>query len=150
MTLNSAIYTNNVVVIRNSEKHNYSYYKQNYKFVPVITCPAFNCGKTMTPSEYDNKVYDIMIRKLDMIFRLAYYNKHDSIVLGAFGCGAYQNPSIKIAEICKKLCEKYSHCFKTIVFAILTDNNDIENARKYNARTNYETFSWVFNVNNKT
>jgi uncharacterized protein (TIGR02452 family) len=147
MDKNSAIYTNNVIIVRDNESNNYSYYRYDYKKMSVISCPAYRCDKILSPKEYDKKIYGIMYKKLDMILRLAYYNGHDSVVLGAFGCGAYHNPSEKIAKICKKLCDKYAYCFKMISFAIMTDKNDIDNAHKFNSYTNFESFSWIFRKN---
>lgn len=145
VTKNSAIYTKDVIVIKDNESHNYSFYRHDYKRMSVITCPAFKCKKHMTSEEYDAYVYGVMYNKLDMIFRTAFYNGHDSIVLGAFGCGAFHNPSLKVAYMCQELYKKYAHCFKMIGFAILTDHNDIENAKQNNSHTNFETFKLVFN-----
>lgn len=143
-TNNSAIYTKDVIIIKDNERHNYSYYKNDYKKLSVITCPAIKCNKHMTPKEYDEQVYATMYKKLDMIFRTAFYNGHDSIVLGAFGCGAFHNPSLKVATICRELYIKYANHFKIIGFAILTDQNDIDNARRFGGCTNFETFNLVF------
>ena len=138
-----AIYTNDVIVIKDNELHNYSYYENDYKKMSIITCPAVKCNKNITMVDYDKNVYNIMYKKLDLIFRMAFYYGHDCIVLGAFGCGAYHNPAMKVASICRELYLKYAYCFKNVSFAILSDHNDIFNSRRFNSYTNYEAFELV-------
>ena len=49
---------------------------------------------------------------------------HDSIVLGAFGCGAYGNPPNHIAQLFKEVITgDFKGCFSHILFAIYDDVN---------------------------
>ena len=49
----------------------------------------------------------------------------DSIVLGAFGCGAFQNPPKHIARLFHEVIdeEEFKDKYKLIAFAILEDHN---------------------------
>ena len=59
------------------------------------------------------------------MFQIALHNNHDSLVLGALGCGAWNNPPEDVIEIYKDVIKKWDGVFKTIVFAILEiDNKD--------------------------
>jgi hypothetical protein len=49
---------------------------------------------------------------------------HDSLVLGAGGCGAFHNPPHSVAECFQQVIGEYSNVFKMISFAIITDKND--------------------------
>ena len=50
-------------------------------------------------------------------------------VLGAFGCGAFQNPPDEVARIYKEEIEKGADDFALIAFAIFSSGNRSENYR---------------------
>lgn len=58
--------------------------------------------------------------RIKNIFESALDNSVDTIVLGAFGCGAFKNPAQLVAEVFKSVIEngRYFKKFKNIVFAI--------------------------------
>lgn len=62
-----------------------------------------------------NELYD----KIEAIFKIALLNGHDSLVLGAIGCGAYRNPKQIVADIFNEHIQTYGMYFKKISFAIL-------------------------------
>lgn len=104
--------------------------------VDVLTCAA---------PYYDiNKKHPIPLAQLEDVFyhrilnilEVAIANDVDSIVLGAFGCGAFNNPPGLVAEaFYRVLVEKqYRNYFRRIVFAI--KKNDRKN-------TNLQAFRMV-------
>lgn len=68
----------------------------------------------------NNHQQQITQEKIDMIFKVAILHGHDSLVLGALGCGAYANPPYEIAQMFKRSLLKYSLYFKKIGFAVLS------------------------------
>jgi uncharacterized protein (TIGR02452 family) len=71
---------------------------------------------------------------IENIFKTAYYNGNETLVLGALGCGAYHNPPMEVIKIFNRFLKKYNGCFKKIVFAVYS---------KYDK--NYELFdSYIF------
>ena len=72
-----------------------------------------------------------------MLFEVALLNGHDSIVLSAWGCGAYNCPPEKIANLFKKEIEHYKLFFKSILFAIKVCNEKDLN--------NFHTFYRIIN-----
>lgn len=63
-------------------------------------------------------------RKMKAIFKIALENGHDSIILSAFGCGAYLNPPCHIAKLFHNLIDsEFKNLFKLIIFAIIEDHN---------------------------
>ena len=66
---------------------------------------------------------------------------HDSLVLSAFGCGAFQNPPDHIARLFKEVIEDYKGHFKMVAFAILDDHNA---NKSHNIDGNYKPFERVF------
>ena len=84
---------------------------------------------TEDKKDYHNSIdSQLMLEKIEMIFKVAILHNHHNIVLGALGCGAFHNPPYAIAVIFKDAVEKYKHYFKTIGFAILSPlgNNNFD------------------------
>jgi len=70
------------------------------------------------------KVADKTKQKIRTILNIALEHGHDSLVLSAFGCGAYGNPPEHMAKLFHNIiCKEYVGCFKHIVFAIIEDAN---------------------------
>lgn len=63
----------------------------------------------------------IQLNKIRTIFRLALANGHDSIVLGAFGCGVNKLPAAAVADQFHRVFAEpeFKGKFRAIVFAIL-------------------------------
>jgi uncharacterized protein (TIGR02452 family) len=104
--------------------------------VNCIACAA-RCGpKTAWNDTHNIEVYkyskdrDIMRNKVEDIFKVAYLNNYDTLVLGALGCGAFGNPPHEVAKIFLDTIKKYNKCFKTISFAVLS----------FGKNQNYEIF----------
>lgn len=61
----------------------------------------------------------LMTAKIDTLFRVAIMKGHDSLVLGALGCGVFRNPNKEVASIFHNCIQTYRKYFKRIGFAIL-------------------------------
>ena len=68
----------------------------------------------------------IQMNKIRTIFRIALANGHDSIVLGAFGCGAFKLSPEAVAEQFSRVLDEpeFECCFRAVVFAILSNPAD--------------------------
>ncbi len=90
---------------------------------------------------------DVMIlrRKIRLIFQIAHIYKHDSIVLGALGCGAWRNPPAHVAEIFDEEVENVQGLFKHITFACLHIESPeyVKHPSKYT--NNYKIFKSIIN-----
>jgi uncharacterized protein (TIGR02452 family) len=75
----------------------------------VYASPAFDCNPAHKKQRSDGfigfdkpqseEAYQEQTKeKMRSMFRTALHNRHDSVVLGAFGCGAYQNKPEEIAQ----------------------------------------------------
>jgi len=81
-------------------------------------------------------------KKIEAIFGIAKEHGHDTIVLSAFGCGAYGNPPKHMAQLFKEVINTtYQGAFKHIVFSIFDDHNT---GNDYNPEGNLAAFSEVF------
>ena len=100
----------------------------NYKSIKpstmaMIAVAAIRNPKLRADYTYKNFHYNLMLNKIESIFKIAIIHKHDSLVLGALGCGAFNNPPEEVAKIFKLMIDKYGKYFKKIGFAILVVKN---------------------------
>ncbi len=130
---NYMIFSNQVPVIRDSNDN----LLDNICEVSMITSPAVNTGviKRQEPSKIAS-IENVMRRRISMIFNIALVNQVETLILGAWGCGVFQNDPAIIAQLfAEQLNGKYKNAFKKIVFAIL------DNPKK----STIEQFNKVFN-----
>lgn len=105
--------------------------------VDVISCaaPYYDAQKKKPVSK--QKLEEVFRNRIQNILEVAISNKVDYLVLGAFGCGAFNNPPQLVAEVFRKLLidQRYAMYFEKIVFAIKKTGD---------VCPNYETFRSVF------
>jgi len=70
-------------------------------------------------------------------------NGHDSLVLGALGCGAFRNPPRHVARLFHEVMDEpeFRNRYRRIVFAILDDHNAHQ---KHNPEGNFKPFADEF------
>ena len=114
------IYTPNVTVFRKSEDENCRIMDDPFK-IDVITLPAVRKPTVDETGDVADWVKDVLRGKIKQIFDIALENGNDSIVLSAFGCGAYGTPPKIVAKLFHEVIEseEYKNLFKEIVFAII-------------------------------
>ena len=115
------IYSPNVSVIKDS---NYNYVDQPYQ-VDFVACPAIRNPtierRNGIEEHYAHEADEyLMEQRIELIYKLAYAKGHDSMILGALGCGAFHNPVEAVAGIFKKMNKKYKGCFKCIGFPVFS------------------------------
>ena len=121
------IYSPNVTVFRNAHDL-YSFAEDTYK-VGIVSVAALDFnekhGKNL---EYRAKGggftpegEQIMKNKIRTIYRIVLANGHDSLVAGAFGCGAFRLPVDKVAHLFHEIINEaeFKNKFTKVIFAIL-------------------------------
>ena len=75
------------------------------------------------------------------IYRIGILHGHDSLVLGAWGCGAFGNPPEQMAQLFIDVLneDEFHGRYKDIRFAIIEDHNS--------RGRNYQTFKNVIDKN---
>ena len=96
--------------------------------LPVITIPAIKLER----HERDNlpaNWQQVMKVKIMKILDAALEFGHDSLVLGAFGCGAYNNPNRKVAELFKDVLTNgiYANRLRKVIFAVMDRHPEDQN-----------------------
>ena len=92
--------------------------------VDVLTCaaPYYDPGKKRPVSM--EKLEEVFHGRIRNILEVAAANDVDVLILGAFGCGAFNNPPDLVADVFRHLLvdKGYGRFFRQIVFAIKKNN----------------------------
>ena len=132
-----AIYTSGVTIFRRSQNVGYEYMDEPLTDVSIIAVSAFQDPK-LNGTYLDKEPAVGTRRKIENIFAIAHSQKHDSLVLSAFGCGTFHNPPEHVAQIFRSVIDQYAGYFHTILFAILDDHNTGQNI---NPHGNFKPFA---------
>lgn len=120
------IYTPNVYVLSDNDLA----FDERSKWFPVdiITCAAPNLSAVNTSKDFiKNKVYRVMRHRIERIFRAAIKNRVDVLILGAFGCGVFNNPPEVVARAMFDVCEKYNGYIPAVEFAVFDPSEERKN-----------------------
>ena len=115
--------------------------------VDVVTCAAPNLRShpsnlyNIGDGEQSVRIHndDLLLlheKRLQRILDVALMNRDETVILGAFGCGAFKNDPEIVALAAKNVIKDYLYAFKNIEFAVYCSPRD---------ETNYETFERMLN-----
>ncbi|MDR1983920.1 MAG: TIGR02452 family protein [Prevotellaceae bacterium] len=140
------IYSPEITVFRGSEQNGY-YLLQKPFNVSFVTVPAINRpALDMIDGKYriSSALVEPTKEKMRVILRIAGKYMHDSLVLGAFGCGAFCNPPEHVAELFLEVFyeDEFASRFKFVSFPVLDDHNTY---KSHNPEGNALPFHKVFN-----
>ena len=118
-----AVVSPDIFIFRANAAQKFRYYKsQECNWIDFMAVSAIKNPKLTADNHFTKVDRQITADKIDGMCRLGVITNHDSLVLGAFGCGAYHNPPEDIANLFKEIInEKYVGQFKNITFAIIND-----------------------------
>ena len=139
------VYSPGVTVFRNSAD-DYAFLEDPYK-IGIISVAALSFKeKTGKDLQYQNpeggftpEGLAIMKNKIRTIYRIALANGHDSLVAGAFGCGAFRLPGTDVANLFNETLNEteFKNKFRKVTFAILAKKKSDER---------FQPFYEVFNI----
>lgn len=128
------VYSPGVTVFRNSAD-DYAFLEDPYK-IGIISVAALSFKeKTGKDLQYQNpeggftpEGLAIMKNKIRTIYRIALVNGHDSLVAGAFGCGAFRLPGKDVANLFNEILneQEFKNKFRKVTFAILAKKKSDE------------------------
>lgn len=138
------IYTPDIVVFKTDTDRPELMERDDWYIVDVITCAApnlrenpsnrYNSGdgtRAVTPSNRELQV--IHEKRLRRILDSAVINHADTVILGAFGCGAFCNEPQVVATAAANVVRDYMYAFKNIEFAVYCRPSDDSNYRVFNS-----------------
>lgn len=123
------IYSGGVTVFKDG---NYDRMEDVYQ-TAFISVAALNISRAMRFRERDflcngllnEEAIRITKNKIRTIYRIGVLHGHDSLVLGAWGCGAFGNPPEQMAQLFMEVLgeDEFKGRYKDIRFAIIEDHN---------------------------
>lgn len=136
----AAIYSPNVLVIRDSLSNGHALLDcrdpSQLSVISVVSVAAVYRPSVRTNRPKAHTVYtdpqdrEMMREKMRIILRTAIRNKHRQIVLGALGCGAFENPPYEVCRLWRDVLQEPEFSggwWEDVVFAVLSkgkaDNN---------------------------
>ena len=136
------IYTPSVVVFKSDTAEPHILEEKDWYKVNVITCAApnlrkrpsnaFNVGDGNFATKLaDQELLSIHEKRLRRILDVALMNKNEVVILGAFGCGAFENKPEIVAMAAKNVLQEYRYAFVTIEFAIYCSPWDTANYKVF-------------------
>lgn len=137
----ACIYSPGVIICKTDDDIPVRMEEKDWREVDVISCAAPNlrakpsniynpdAGKPLSLT--DQELFNLHVKRARHIFRVAAANQVDILVLGAFGCGAFQNDPRVVARAYRQVTEEFRDFFDLIAFAVYCTPKD---------RKNYEAF----------
>lgn len=124
------IYSPNVTFFRHNADKYFALREERF-CCPIVTVASLS-NREKNDYTNDEQIYfdeagyltaegkEIETNKIRTIFRIALENGHDSMVLGAFGCGVYHLHSDEVASLFRSVMNEpeFENRFKKLVFAI--------------------------------
>jgi len=131
------IYTPDVIVCSLDDGYPYPTPPYDWFLVNVISCAAPNLrvrsnprlryGQGKATAMTDKELLALHKKRAERIFSLAAAEDNAVLILGAFGCGTFQNNPEVVAHAYKEVLPGYLHKFETIEFAIFCMPNEQKN-----------------------
>ena len=120
------IYSPNVPVFRNNKGD----LLESYINVDFVTSAAVNTGVVIRKElEKEMLIPNLMLKRIEKVLSLCVKNDNRTLILGAWGCGVFQNdPNVMAQLFYEQLSGKFKNQFKRVVFAIYSRNEKFINA----------------------
>lgn len=119
------LYTRNAVFFRDRQ----------YNFMKEQICDVVTVAAIRLTAEPDQYYHVITNYKIELMLSVPAFYDVDTLILGAWGCGAFNNDPHVISEKMKLGLEKYGKYFEKVIFAVINDHN---------SRVNYAVFKERF------
>lgn len=123
ITESGALYIPQVRVVRDCEANNFRRYAPAEVFaVDVIASAAYDLRGTSEPKGYGEGTKE----KIRTQLRIALEQGHDTLLLSAYGCGAFVNDPAKVSLYYKEVLAEpqFKTAFKRVVFSIFGGGNN--------------------------
>lgn len=134
---NDCIYTPDVTVFKTDTEFPKLMSEDKWFQIDVISCAAPNLrhkpSNAMNPDSGNRAVsikpselLDLHMKRIRRVLEIAKRNKEEVLILGAFGCGAFQNPPEVVADAMARIVQD-TQDFKVIEFAVYCSPQDTRN-----------------------
>lgn len=136
----SLIYTEGVVICKTDDEHPKRMVQDDWVKVDVITiaAPDLRTKSNMYAAIVGNgsfmnnaELFGYHVKRAIHMFTVAASKGADILVLGAFGCGAFQNDPSVVARAYKVALEEFPKVFNKIEFAVYCSPRDQRNYEEF-------------------
>ena len=136
------VYTPDAIYFRDSEQKGYALL-DNPVSLSFISVAGMNRPDLTADGIIAAHHVEPIKNKIRTIFRIGLAHGHDSLVLGALGCGAFRNPPRHVARLFHEVMDEleFKNKYRRIVFAILDDHNA---RQSHNPEGNFKPFADEF------
>lgn len=114
-------YAPEILVFKEDKKGNPMLDEKDFYNVDIITSAAPRIPKKLSGNFDDvqkKKYMDLYLERAEMIIGSAARKHADVLILGAYGCGAFNNPPDLVAKAFAQVTRKYRSCFEIIEYAV--------------------------------
>ncbi|SEF49020.1 TIGR02452 family protein [Eubacterium ruminantium] len=137
LNTDAVIYSPDVVICKSDDEYPERLPKNKWRTVDVLSCAAPNLravpsnmynpenGQPVVLS--DEELYRIHLQRARHILTVAAANNVKILILGAFGCGAFMNNPVIVANAYRVACEEFIKFFNIIEFAVYCRDYDQAN-----------------------
>ena len=141
MGTDAVIWSPGVTVFKTDDAVPMEMKREDWFQVNVLTCAAPYFDKNKKHPVTMEKLRDVFYHRIRNILEVAIANDTDILVLGAFGCGAFNNPPELVADVCRELLvdKGYFRFFRKIAFAIKKNNSANTNLEAFRAKLNCQS-----------
>ena len=136
------VYTPNAIYFRESEQKGYALLEKPV-CLSFITVAGMNRPDLTDYGMIADHHVEPIKNKIRTIFRIGLVHGHDSLVLGALGCGAFRNPPRHVARLFHEVMDEpeFKDKYRRVIFAIPDDHNAHQ---KHNPVGNFRPFAEEF------
>lgn len=138
----ACIYSPGVIICKTDESFPERMPKEQWCAVDVISCAAPNLrdetynmhnpeSGTSVALSY-NEQYILHLKRARHILHVAAANHADILILGAFGCGAFQNSPFSVAKAYRDVVPEFARRFEKLIFAIYCRPQEAQNYDAFN------------------
>ena len=136
------IYTPGVIVFKSDTDYPQLVPEDKWYSISVLTCAAPNLrekpSNSMNSGDGDAAVHisreelqALHEKRMRKVLEIAWSKGNEVLILGAFGCGAFRNPPMVVAQAMKTVVQEYRKNFETIEFAVYCSPRDDANYRVF-------------------
>lgn len=139
----ACIYTPGVTIVKTDTDRPGRMDRADWRQVGVITCAAPNLRErpcnAMNPGQgvalrlSDVELLQIHRERGQKILRIAAAHGTDTLILGAFGCGAFRNPPEVVARAYRELLDQFDGYLSRVEFAVYCTPRDSRNYDMFQA-----------------
>ncbi len=103
--------------------------------VSILTSPAPNAGEARQRGDSEAAIRKALERRAGHVLGVAAHHGHRTLVLGAWGCGVFQNdPEVVATVLGELLGSRFDRVFSRVVFAVYDRSRGQENRGAFEAR----------------